>query len=357
MLPIKGELSWGKSSHLQTLKHVLIKVSSSEGHTGIAEAPVRPGIYGETIKSIEAIIALELGPRLLNLDLADEDAIYDTLHRVPNNHTAKGALDIALSEIRAKSQGKTLFEAQRGPQERLRVSFILGISNLDNMLAEAKTIFAQGVRVFKIKIGRDAKHDRRVIEALSTEFAPEVILYADANEGLSLNNAARELEQLAKLGIAYIEEPLPVELIRARAELRAAKIMPIIADDSCFSLRDLHRELELNTFDILNIKTARTGFTESAKMLVLAQEAGKGVMLGSQASSSLGSLHCAIFASKEGVSHPSELSFPLKLNADTLDGKLSFDQGYLDVNSLSKLKLKTLAEIDKVQNYFKEAQL
>ena len=78
------------------------------------------------------------------------------------------------------------------------------------------------------------------------------------------------------MGLLYCEEPLPVELVHQRAALQSAHALPIIGDDSCFTLRDLRRELALDTFDILNIKTPRTGYTESSEMLELARSAGKG---------------------------------------------------------------------------------
>jgi L-Ala-D/L-Glu epimerase len=167
-----------------------------------------------------------------------------------------------------------------------------------------------------------------------------VILYADANEGLSVDTAAKDLERLAKLGLAYVEEPLPVHLIKARAALKCENILPIIADDSCFTLNDLERELEFDTFDILNIKTARTGFTESNKMLGAAKSANKGVMIGSQAGSGLGTYHAALFASKDGVTHPSELSFTLKLLEDVLETPIKFASGYVGLESLKNIQLK-----------------
>jgi L-alanine-DL-glutamate epimerase-like enolase superfamily enzyme len=152
---------------------------------------------------------------------------------------------------------------------------------------------------------------------------------------------AAQLEHLAALGLHYCEEPLPVEQIAARASLRAGQHLPLIADDSAFTLRDLQRELAFDTFDILNIKTARTGFTESAAMLALARRAGKGVMIGSQASAGLGTLHAALFAALPGIDYPSELSFPLKLRADILDRPLPITNGYLTVDDLMAAHLDT----------------
>ena len=341
-LKLKGDLQWGKGSRLEALEHVLVRVVTDEGAEGVAEAPARPTIYGETVQSIEAIIKYHLAPQLIGLDCMDEAGVEPTLKRVANNHAARGALDIALHEARAKSQGTSLWESYRGPRDEVRVSFILGIGEVKTMLAEARAIYEQGVRVFKIKVGRNTAHDKQVVEALNTEFAgTDVTLYADANEGLMPETAAQELERLAKLGIAYVEEPLPVELIKERAALKKAQVMPIIADDSCFTLRDLQRELSFDTFDILNIKPARTGYTDSLRMLELASNAGKGVMLGSQASAGLGTMHTAILASDARVTHPSELSFPLKLKRDIVASSLEYENGYLSIAKLRAVRLAT----------------
>ena len=339
-LALKGALRWGKLGELTELEHVLVSVFDDAGNVGTAEAPVRPTIYGETVASIRAVVREQLGPGLVGLETRDVTAQQGVLARVPNNHCAKGALDTALCELRAKAAGKSLLEAERGETAQIEVSFILGIAEPYTMVAEAEGMFGRGVRVFKVKVGRSAAHDAEVLGALQHTFAGTgVTLYADANESMNPATAARDLTRLHKLGVAYVEEPLPVHLLRARAELKRANILPIIADDACFTPTELERELDFDTFDILNLKTARTGFTGSQKMLALAQTAGKGVMIGSQASAGLGTLHAAIFSSKAGVTHPCELSFPLKLKADILNAPLRFTAGWLEVGSLAALQL------------------
>ncbi|CAN5534068.1 enolase C-terminal domain-like protein [soil metagenome] len=338
-LPMKGELSWGKSSKLTALEHVLVRVSTDDGHTGVAEAQPRPTIYGETLESIAAIVKHHLAPKLIGLDVDDRTAVEAALRSVVNNNTARGAVDIALCQARARSKGRRLFDTYRGPQERVQVSYLLGIAELATLLAEAKEVVASGVRVLKVKVGRDKSHDARVLTALGAEFGAAVILYGDANEALEPKTAARDLEDYARLGLAYLDSPLPVEHFRARAALKAAGILAIIADESCFTVRDLRRELELDTFDILNVKPARTGYSDSLRMLRMAREADRCAMIGSQASSGLGTLHSAILASREGVTHPCELSFPLKLASDVMNRKVTFKDGYLEVSDLDGLAL------------------
>lgn len=350
-LALKSALRWGKSGELMKLEHVLVSVFDDAGNVGVAEAPVRPTIYGETVSSIRAVVREQLGPGLVGLKTADVAAQHEVLARMPNNHCAKGALDTALCELRAKASGRSLLEAERGETERIAVSFILGIAELETMLAEAEHRFGQGVRVFKVKVGRNAAHDAQILGALQHTFAgADVTLYADANESMAPETAPHDLEKLRELGVAYVEEPLPVHLLKERAALRQAEILPIIADDSCFTLPELESELAFDTFDILNIKTARTGFTGSEQMLELAKNAGKGVMVGSQASAGLGTLHAAIFSSKAGVTHPCELSFPLKLEADILNAPLTFKGGYLEVETLAALHLSPVAQSQVVQS-------
>jgi L-alanine-DL-glutamate epimerase-like enolase superfamily enzyme len=331
-LPMRGELRWGKASRLAEVRHVLVQVTLSDGSTGYAEAPPRPTIYGETVHSITSIIQHELAPQLLGAPLANVQA---RLHEIKNNHTAKGAIDMALHDALAQSRGITLAKHLGATAERVKVSYILGIGERDTVLAEARHVYDHGVRVLKVKVGREWEEDLARIHDLQAMFGSDMALYADANECLTVDNACWKLAHLRDLGLLYCEEPLPIELVHERASLRNEGIMPLIADDSCLTARELQRELALNTFDILNIKTARTGYTESRQMLGMALAAGKQIMVGSQASAGLGTVQAALFAAQRSVDHPSELSFFLKLEEDILDRELSLHDGYLHLAEIN----------------------
>lgn len=333
-LPLEGALRWGKASTLSEARHVLVQVTLSDGSRGLAEAPPRPTIYGETVYSITSVISEELAPRLLNCPLAQVAA---RLQEVKFNHTAKGAIDIALHSALAQHHGLSLAEYLGVTTARIKVSYILGIGDRETVLAEAQRVYEQGVRVLKVKVGREWAEDLARIYDLQSLFGDQMALYADANECLEAAEAASKLAELRELGLLYCEEPLPVELIGERARLRQAAVLPLIADDSCFTRRDLERELALDTFDILNIKTARTGYTESRQLLERAQAAQKGVMVGSQASTGVGTITAALFAALPGIDHPSELSFFLKLKEDILTQPIPLHDGYLHLADLQAI--------------------
>lgn len=332
-LPLTGTLAWGAHSALSAAEHVLVRVTLDDGTVGHAEATPRPTIYGETPASVVAILNW-LDPALCGLSITDEAALNRVRNSVANNHSARGALDMALHDARARAQGLTLWDTLLGPRTRVRVSFILGIDTPAAMLAEAERVVAAGVRCLKVKVGRDQARDLAVIRELRAAFGDEVQLYADSNETLTPPEAPAALAAMRDAGLTYVEEPLPVRELRARAVLHARGLLPIVADDSCFTPGDLDRELDFDTFDILNVKTARNGFTDGRAMLERAAAHGKRGMVGSQASSGLGTLHAALLATRPEVTEPCELSFVLKLGGDLLDRPVTFQDGWLDVAAL-----------------------
>jgi len=136
-------------------------------------------------------------------------------------------------------------------------------------------------------------------------------------------------------GVIHCEEALSVHLLQHRHELRQQTSMPIIADDSAFTFTDLKREVTFDTFDILNIKTPRTGFSESAWMQNTTHTEGKRIMIGSQASSLLGCLMAATYAASPVIDCANECSFFLKTDVDLSDAPPIID-GYMDVSDVQK---------------------
>ncbi len=325
-IPLRAPLRWGRGSELMALEHLLLEVELSDGSLGRAEVAIRPTIYGETLGG--ALAALDyLRPRLLGREADDLEGIRGVLEAFPYNFALKGALDIAFWEAWARSEGEELYHVLKPAKHRVRVSYILGIGPLEEVLEDARLAYGAGVRVFKVKVGRDLEEDTRRLKTLREAF-PEAEFYADANETLEPKGALDYLKAWKELGLLYVEEPLPIEEVLARQRLRAESPLPLIADDSALTPRDLKRELQLDTFHILNLKPARAGITWSLEMLSLVRERGKEAMVGSQAQSSFGAYHSALLAFQQGVKAPNELAFHLKAEGGFLDFP-RFREGWL----------------------------
>lgn len=317
-IALKERLTWGSGHELRHLAHVLIRVELADGAAGIAESTPRPSIYGETQASVLHIIDEHLAPPLLGAEVDSFEsiaALSAQMARVKNNNTAKGALDMALHQALALSRGERFPAYLGASRERIRLSAIVSTGPPEAVFADVDGAYAGGLRVFKLKIGRDIPAEIETIGRL-IEAYPAAQFYVDANETLNAIDGASILNQLQEMGLIHCEEALPVHLMRERRQLRRDCRMPIIADDSAFTLDDLAREIAFDTFDILNIKTARSGFSGSRRMLEICAAADKDAMVGSQASSLLGCLQAAVFAGRAAVSRANECSFYLKTEAD-----------------------------------------
>ncbi len=328
-LRLKRALHWGMGQSLAQPVHVLVGVELADGARGVAEAPPRPGIYGETVESISAIIGQELAPRLVGQvvqERADLARLQAQMTTIRNNHTARGALDLALHSALARSRGISLAHLIGATRPGIRVSSIVSSGEREKVLQEAREAVAAGVRVLKVKVGRAFARDLATLRELRDTVGDAVTLYADVNECFSAENVRARLDALAALDVLWCEEPLPVTQLQERAALRADSPLPLIADDSAFSLAELERELAQDSFDILNIKTARNGFSEARAMEAAALAQGKGVMVGSQAGSMIGCLHALLFGAREGVAYPVEGSFFLRIE-DHYEGLLPIRDG------------------------------
>ena len=350
-LRLKRALHWGRGQRLEQPVHVLVCVELADGARGIAEAPPRPGIYGETAASICAIIKEELAPRLLGQHVrepADLGRLQRQLTAIRNNHTARGALDMALHSALAQSRGLSLAQLIDATRPDLRLSSIVSSGAQEAVLQEAQDAVAAGLRVLKVKVGVDFERDLATLRALREMVGDRVTLYADANECFTVQNALSRLEQLAELQLRWCEEPLPVTQLRERAALRAQSPLPLIADDSAFTLPELERELAQDSFDILNLKTARNGFSEALAMEAAALAQGKGIMVGSQAGSLLGCLHALLFGARENVAYPVEGSFFLRIE-DHYEGLLPVADGTVQLTQVERAL--TQVEADLLQRF------
>lgn len=349
-IPLKGALTWGSGHELRHLQHVLIRAELSDGAVGFAEAAPRPSIYGETQASVVHIIDQQLAPLLLGQTIDNFAALSALAARcaiVKNNNTARGALDMALHQALAHSRGQSLASYLGATRDKIRLSAIVSTGAPEAVAADVNALYRAGIRVFKVKIGRDIPSEIQTIAGLIQGHS-DAQFYVDANETLETASAAAILERLREIGVIHCEEALPTHRLRERRQLRRDCALPIIADDSAFTVDDLAREIAFDTFDILNIKTARTGYSESALMLERCRAVGKDVMVGSQASSLLGCLQAAVFAGHQTVSCASECSFFLKTDAD-LSAAPPIDDGWLMLDSAERSLARLQAELLKLQ--------
>jgi L-alanine-DL-glutamate epimerase-like enolase superfamily enzyme len=313
-------------------RHVLITVRTDEGIEGNAEALAKPSIYGETPTSIVAIVREHIAPMLIGADPWDTQEVLARLFEVPANNSSKAAVDIALHDLLARALDMPLYRLWGGGRTIQSVSWTLGIRDPEDMVAEAERIHAEsGIVAFKVKGGVDPSQDVQVIRLLRERLGPEAQLSLDPNEGYTADVAARVLGEMDAFGLAYVEEPIPHAHYQARADLARRIPMPILGDDSCFTIEDVVREIDIGAVGMVSIKTPRTGFHESSRIATVAEAFGLRCVVGTAVGGGLSSLAALQFAcSRPSLASASENSFGMNIVEDLVDAPLPLD-GHLEV--------------------------
>ncbi|MGO1182289.1 MAG: mandelate racemase/muconate lactonizing enzyme family protein [Micrococcaceae bacterium] len=326
------------SGEVHTADHILVKIHTDAGITGVADAPPRPYTYGETQTSIKNVVEELFAPPMIGLDPLDREKVHAIMHRTIHNQVAKGAVDIALWDIAGKSFGTPVHQLLGGWTDSLRVSHMLGFKPAQELLDEALRFGEDyGITTFKLKVGRrPLKLDIEAIHVLREGLGDDVELYLDANRGWTANEAMEVLRQTEGLGLSLLEEPCDAKEAMSRHRLVEHSPIPVVGDESVPTAGDASRELLSGGCNAICIKTARSGFTEATEILGLCTGLGVGVTMGNQIDTQVGSLATVAFgaAHRATAARAGELSNFLDMADDLLADPIEIRDGRIAVRDI-----------------------
>jgi L-alanine-DL-glutamate epimerase-like enolase superfamily enzyme len=212
-------------------------------------------------------------------DIAD---IWDELlPRLSPSRAALCAVDVALWDLFARLGGRSVVDAVYGsPARAVPTSATLGLCPEE----EWPERIAEAAEFPAIKLKLDAAADLGVARAVKAH--SRAAIRVDANCAWSGRDLAALSEELASLGVEFIEQPLPREEDGRMPALLRASRLPIIADESCAVPEDV-ASLP-GRFSGFNIKLVKCGgITPALRMLELAGRLGLKTMVGCMLESSL----------------------------------------------------------------------
>lgn len=321
------------SGEVTLADHVLVRVRTDDGIVGVAEAPPRPYTYGETQSSIVAIVREVFEPALVGLDPLAREKVRAALHRTVGNHTAKGAIDIALWDVVGQALDQPVTGLLGGYAPSMSVAHMVGFAPIREMVDEATDVRDRlGITTFKVKVGRrPVELDVEACRALRAALGGDVELYLDANRGWSAEEALRAVRLLDDVGLTMLEEPCPNDDMFGRRRVVERSPLPVVGDESCPRLPDVARNLLAGMCSMVSIKTARTGFTESLRIVGLCEGLGVETLIGNQVDGQLGTLAAVTFgaAFASTSARAGELSNFLGMEDDLLAEPLEIVNGRL----------------------------
>jgi L-Ala-D/L-Glu epimerase len=276
-----------------------------------------------------------------------EIEILMSQHQLPS--AAIAAIDLALYDWLGKSVSLPLWKLWGLDRSKIvPISVTIGINSPEGARARIRGwLEVFDARFLKIKLGNPLGigADREMMLAVKAEM-PKAKLTVDANGGWNLEDAIFMSRWLADMGVEYLEQPLARGDEERLTKLKAESPLPIFADESCFTSRDIPSLV--GRVDGVNIKLMKAGgLTEAMRMIHTARAHGLQVMFGCYSDTVLANTAAAQLAPLADYldldSHLNLVDDPF-VGAQLIDGRLiPADLPGLGVNWTSPNEISTSA--------------
>jgi L-alanine-DL-glutamate epimerase-like enolase superfamily enzyme len=175
------------------------------------------------------------------------------------NSTIKSAFDMALYDLAAKKANQPLYQFLGGIKKDIETDLTIGIDTPENMASRAVQFKEDGVRMIKIKLGKNGKEDVERVKKIREAVGEEVILRIDANQGWDFDTAFDALVGMGPYNVQFCEQPMRHWDDHKLPLLRKQSPVKIMADESVFDHHDAARLIREHACDYINIKFAKSG--------------------------------------------------------------------------------------------------
>ena len=223
-------------SSLSRRATVLVELETRSGLIGLGESWVNFPEWAPT----ERVATLTQGilPLVIGEDASEISILHDRMTRslipIGRQWGAPGpimqgisAVDIALWDLLGKAQGKSVAELLGG-RKRENVNVYASSLGPTGVSEQANLCKLGGFSAVKVKLGFGKDTDAENLATASQICGDDTVLYADANQGWTLEQAIDMAPLLQKYNIAWIEEPISgndlaeLEIFHSKTGLRVA---------------------------------------------------------------------------------------------------------------------------------------
>ena len=212
--------------------------------------------------------------------------------------------------------------------QTIPTKMVIGAFDLDHVRTLAEEFLALGVRTLKVKTGIDLEGDVARVKAVRETAGPDVRITIDSNCGWNFTTARHALERLRPYDVLVAEQPIPPGDNASMAMLRQLSGIPIMADESAFTLADAWNLLRDGAVDVISVYPGKNGgIAASMEIAQVAKAAGVVCHIGSNLELGIGTaamihLACAV-ANIDSETYPSDILGPHYHVADLLKTPLS----------------------------------
>jgi len=324
---------------------VIVQIYTKNGIVGIGEAttPGGPWWAGEAVETIKVMIDNYLAPALIGENALQINSLLNKMDSVvANNPFAKAALEIALFDIKGQALDVPVYKLFGGlTHESMPLKWPLAQGDAKADLAEAETLMSSNTaQEFKVKMGyMSPEDDVSYIGELCRGLNGKATLLGDLNATWDELTTQKHLPALVEHGLDMLEQPIAAWNYEALARIRKASPMPILADESVFSARDVNDIYKHNSADMLSLKMFKHGgLTRTNQIAQIAAEKGIACYAGTFLESSIGTAaFMQLLAAQDNINGGNELVGPIWLADDIVEDPVQYKDNHIWVKHGSGL--------------------
>ena len=303
-----GKASWGAAGERSPLAHwdtvrfpnparmrpaysdrfetTMVRITTDTGLVGWGEAkaPVAPRVA-------KAIIDDLLRDLVIGCDPFDVEVIWETLYasmRLRGHGSgflleAISGIDIALWDLIGKATGQPVHKLLGGAYRDAVLVYASGVPGTGDapdgadhgrMLADAQRAVDRGFCGLKMGLGRSPEADVASVAAVREHVGNGMSIFVDAAGNYDVDTAVRVGRELERLGVGFLEAPLPHEQFDGYGRVAADLTIPI-ANDVITSRLQVLEYLRRSGLDIVQPDVCRTGgITECKRIATLTDAFG-----------------------------------------------------------------------------------
>jgi len=293
---------------LTTGRRILLLELEADGLTAWGEcvAGEHPYFSDETIDTAWIITETELALRLLEADVEAGGDVPHLFKQVRGHRMAKAALENAVWDLEAQTEGISLAELLGGTRDVIPCGVSIGIQpTLEQLVEKIELELAAGYQRIKLKC--KPGWDNHIFEAVRERW-PHILLSCDANSAYRLKDFDHIITW-DQFKLLMIEQPLWYDDFYFHSMLQKRLETGICLDESIRNRRDALAAIDMASCKIINIKVGRVGgFSEAIAVHNVAEERGIPVWCGGMLETGIGRAHNIALSSLPNFSLPGDVS-------------------------------------------------
>jgi L-alanine-DL-glutamate epimerase-like enolase superfamily enzyme len=241
--------------------NLLVRIEAQDGTVGWGEATAAPSHGGASLEEMDAIFRQDISRQLVGKNAMRLSGITSELNQsVQQGRSAVAAVDLALYDLVGNFLGLPVHLLLGGLQrETVAPLWLIGTDSVEGDLDEAQKRYDEGYRFFKLKLCvKSLKDDIASTLALRERFGDRIRLCADANMGMSGEQAITYARAVTEASLAFLEQPLKKEDLPGLRALVETGSMPVGLDESVLSVQDILRHAPEGIAGV-SLKTLKLG--------------------------------------------------------------------------------------------------